>query len=89
MYVCVCEREIEREKSKNIIYYTISFIVHICFVTISNIILNRKFLVSHNLVFICFFIFFKFYLMNVIFCERLRCVIKCALSNFREVLLIR
>ena len=52
MCVCVCEREIEREKSKNIIYYTISFIVHICFVTISNIIFTRKFLVSHNLVFI-------------------------------------
>ena len=47
MYVCmcVCERDIYRKKSKNIIYYIISFIVHICFVTISNIIFTRKFLV--------------------------------------------
>ena len=66
VYICVCERKIEREKNKNIIYYTISFIVHICFVTISNIIFTRKFLVLQNLVFICFFIFFKFSLINLI-----------------------
>ena len=62
MYICVCLREkpIKKEKSKNIIYCTISLIVHICFVTISNIIFIKKCLVSHNLVFICFFIFLKF-----------------------------
>ena len=43
IYVCVCEREkpIKKEKSNNIIYYTISLIVHICFVTISNIMFIR------------------------------------------------
>ena len=41
--VCVCEREkpIKKDKNKNIIYYTISLIVHICFVTISNIMFIR------------------------------------------------
>ena len=48
--MCVCEREIWREKSKNIMYYIISFIVHICFVTISNIIFTRNFLVLQNIV---------------------------------------
>ena len=70
MYVCVCvcgrEKSIKKEKSKNIIYYTISLIVHICFVTISNIIFIKKNLVLHNLVFICFFIFLKFSLVNLI-----------------------
>ena len=57
--MCVCEREkpIKKEKNNNIIYYTISLIVHICFVTISNIMFIRKFLVSHNVLVIWFFIF--------------------------------
>ena len=45
MYVCVCvcerEKPIKKEKSNNIIYYTISLIVHICFVIISNIMFIR------------------------------------------------
>ena len=45
MYVCVCvcerEKPIKKEKSNNIIYYTISLIVHIFFVTISNIMFIR------------------------------------------------
>ena len=69
LYVSVSERDrqIEREERKNIIYYTISFIFHIYFVTISSTIFTRKILVSHNLVFICFFIFLKFSLINPIF----------------------
>ena len=44
-YVCVCVREkpIKKDKNKNIIYYTIFLIVHIFFVTISNIMFIRKF----------------------------------------------
>ena len=43
IYVCVCVREkpIKKEKSNNIIYYTIPLIVHICFLTISNIMFIR------------------------------------------------
>ena len=42
MYVCVCVRKTHKEREKhNIIYYTISLIVHICFVTISNIMFIR------------------------------------------------
>ena len=67
-YVCVCEREkpIKKEKNKNIIYYTISLIDRICFVTISNIMFIRNFLVSQNVV-IWFFIFLKFSLVNLLF----------------------
>ena len=66
--MCVCEREkpIKKEKNNNIIYYTISLIVHICFVTISNIMFIRKILVSHNVLVIWFFIFFKFSLVNLL-----------------------
>ena len=45
MYVYMCmrvrEKPIKKEKSNNIIYYTISLIFHICFVTISNIMFIR------------------------------------------------
>ena len=45
MYVCVCvcerEKPIKKERSNNIIYYTISSIFHICFGTISNFMFIR------------------------------------------------
>ena len=43
MYVCVCVREkpIKKERSNNIIYYTIYLVFRICFGTISNIMFIR------------------------------------------------
>ena len=43
MYLCVCVREkpIKKERSNNIIYYTISLVFHICFGTISNFMFIR------------------------------------------------
>ena len=66
MCVCMREKPIKKEKYKNIIYYTISLIVHIWFITISNIMFIRKSLVSHNVVVIWFFIFLKVSLVNLL-----------------------
>ena len=64
--VCVCVKETHKDREKqeyHILYYF--FNCSYFFVTISNIIFIRKFLVSHNLVFIFFFVFLKFSLVNL------------------------
>ena len=57
IYVCMCVCVREREKQEyHILYYF--FYCSYLFGNYSNIIFTRKFLVSHNFVFICFFMFF-------------------------------